>query len=66
LKQLIENRWIRVATIDPQSGRVQVLEDGRFEHLDEALERLPVAFSSAEWYGGLKEHLPMAWIQPGR
>jgi uncharacterized protein len=63
LKQLVENRWIRVATIDPASGRVHVRRDSGFEEFDERLERLPVALSSAEWYSGKLQHLPMAWIQ---
>ncbi len=63
LKQLVENRWIRVATIDPASGRVHVRRDSGFEEFDERLERLPVALSSAEWYSGKRRHLPMAWIQ---
>jgi len=64
LKQLVENRWIRIATIDPDSGRVHVHSDAGFRKFDEPLERLPVALSSAEWYGGKIGHLPMAWIQP--
>jgi len=63
LKQLVENRWIRVATIDPASGRVHVRRNSGFEEFDERLERLPVALSSAEWYSGKLQHLPMAWIQ---
>ena len=63
LKQLVENRWIRVATIDPDSGRVHVRRDSGFEEFDTPLERLPVSFSSAEWYSGKIDHLPMAWIQ---
>ena len=63
LKQLVKNRWIRVATIDPGSGRVHVLRDGRFEEFHDSLERLPVALSSHEWYAGKLQHLPMAWIQ---
>jgi uncharacterized protein YbcC (UPF0753/DUF2309 family) len=63
LKQFVENRWIRVATIDPTSGRVHVRRDTGFEEFDERLERLPVALSSAEWYFGKLQHLPMAWIQ---
>ena len=65
IKQLVENRWVRIATIDPQSGRVHVRRDGGFQEFDSDLERLPVAFSSAEWYSGKIEHLPMAWIQVG-
>lgn len=63
LKQLVENRWIRLATIDPGSGHVNVRRDDGFEEFHEALERLPVALSSYEWYSGKLQHLPMAWIQ---
>jgi uncharacterized protein len=63
LKQLVENRWIRIATIDPASDVVQVHRDGGFREFDEPIERLPVALSSAEWYRGKIEHLPMAWIR---
>jgi uncharacterized protein YbcC (UPF0753/DUF2309 family) len=63
LKQLVENRWIRLATIDPVSGCVHVRRDSGFEEFHEALERLPVALSSHEWYVGKLQHLPMAWIQ---
>jgi uncharacterized protein YbcC (UPF0753/DUF2309 family) len=63
LKQLADNRWIRIATIDPASGHAYVRRDGGFEELQEHLERLPVALSSVEWYSGKTQHLPMAWIQ---
>jgi uncharacterized protein YbcC (UPF0753/DUF2309 family) len=63
LKKLVENRWIRVAVIDPDTGRVHVRRDHGFEEFAESVERLPVALSSAEWYGGKVEHLPMACIQ---
>jgi hypothetical protein len=62
LKQMVENRWIRIATIDPASGSVHVRRDAGFAELDGPLERLPVALSSAEWYTGKIDHLPMAWI----
>jgi uncharacterized protein YbcC (UPF0753/DUF2309 family) len=63
LRELVENRWIRVATIDPESGCVQVRRDDGFEEFAGPVERLPVALSSAEWYSGKIEHLAMAWIQ---
>lgn len=62
-KQLVDNRWVRVATIDPENGAVSVLRNGAFEAFEGPIERLPVAFSSAEWYRGKREHLPMASIQ---
>ncbi len=65
LKELVANRWIRIAAIDPDSGRVYVRRDSGFEEFQGTLERLPVALSSAEWYAGKIEHLPMAWIPAG-
>ena len=65
-KQLLENRWIRLATIDPATARVHVHRDQGFEEFHEDLERLPVALSSHEWYVGKLQHLPMAWIQTPR
>ena len=62
LRRMVENRWIRIATIDPASGRVYIRRDSGFEELDGPLERLPVALSSAEWYADKIDHLPMAWI----
>ena len=62
LDQMVTNRWIRIATIDPASGRIYVWRDSGFEEFDGPLERLPVALSSSEWYSGKIEHLPMAWI----
>ena len=66
LKRLLENRWIRLATIDPGSPQVHVHRDHGFEEFHEDLERLPVALSSEEWYSGKIQHLPMAWIQTPR
>ncbi len=63
LRRLIENRWIRIATIDPVSGVIHVLRAEGFEKFAGPVERLPVALSSAEWYGGKSQYLPMAWIQ---
>jgi len=63
LKQLVTNRWIRLATLDSVSGRIHVRRDSGFEEFHEAFERLPVALSSHEWYAGKLQHLPMAWIQ---
>ena len=62
LKRMVENGWIRIATIDPASGRVHVRRDSGFEELDVPPERLPIALSSAEWYTDKAGHLPMAWI----
>jgi hypothetical protein len=57
--------FFRLATIDPETGQIQVRRDGDFEPLEGPVERLPVASSSAEWYRGKLRHLPMAWIEAG-
>lgn len=63
LRRLVENRWIRIAAIHPDTGRVHVRRSADFEEFEGPVERLPVALSSAEWYTGKRRHLPMAWIQ---
>jgi uncharacterized protein YbcC (UPF0753/DUF2309 family) len=63
LRRLTANRWIRLATIDPESGAVHVRRDSGFERFEGPVERLPVVFTSAEWYGGKIEHLAMASIE---
>lgn len=65
LERLIENRWIRVSTIDPVSGAVHSFRNRGFEPFAERIEHLPVAASSMEWYAGKIQHLPMAWIHAG-
>ena len=66
LKQLVENRWIRVAVIDPESGRVHVRRDNGFEEFEGPWNVCRWRFLSAEWYGGKIDHLAMAWIQAVR
>jgi hypothetical protein len=61
--ELVEKRWIRVATIDPDDGEIAVYRDGVFELLDEPLGELPEAASSADWFRGKMEHLPIARIR---
>jgi uncharacterized protein YbcC (UPF0753/DUF2309 family) len=63
LEELVNNRWVRFATIDPASGQVHVRRNSGFEEFDGPVERLQVAFSSREWYQGKLEHLPMCWIE---
>ena len=65
LNRLLENRWIRMATVDPATGVTHALRNGQFEPFTEEIVPLPVARSSAEWYGGKIEHLPISWIHAG-
>jgi uncharacterized protein YbcC (UPF0753/DUF2309 family) len=62
LSEFLENRWIRLATIDPVTGEVHVRRGQGFEKLNPTLEKLPSAPSSADWFRGKIEHLPIAQI----
>jgi uncharacterized protein YbcC (UPF0753/DUF2309 family) len=66
LKEFLVNRWIRLATIDPDSSATHIYRDGVFEPLQGDEEPLPVAPSSVAWYGGKMEHLPVARIENTR
>ncbi len=59
--ELIENRWIRLATIDPTHGKIHIYCDGIFEPLNDTVQ-LPEITSSVEWFRGKLEHLPIARV----
>lgn len=67
-KELVEfvcNRWIRIATMDPDDGHIEVYRGNDvFEPLSGDEEPLPVTPNSMTWYQGKAEHLPLARIEP--
>ena len=64
LTEIVCNQWVRIATMDPDDGHIEVYRDSVFEKLTGEEEPLPVAPSSMAWYGGKMEHLPLARIDP--
>jgi uncharacterized protein YbcC (UPF0753/DUF2309 family) len=64
LKEFLVNRWIRLATMDPDDGHIEIYREGVFERLEGDEEPLPVAASSRAYYSGKMEHLPVARIDP--
>jgi uncharacterized protein YbcC (UPF0753/DUF2309 family) len=63
LTEFVENAWVRMAVMDPQSGGMQVYRgDGRFEPATAADGKLPRAATSREYYASKLEHLPLAEI----
>ncbi|MEJ7605131.1 MAG: putative inorganic carbon transporter subunit DabA [Bryobacteraceae bacterium] len=62
LSELVENRWVRLATLDPDTGEVHVRRDHGFERLDGGTDALPSAGASVDWFRGKLEHLPIARI----
>ena len=66
LVEFVENLWVRVATMDPVTGAIQMYRGGgRFEAAALDDRPLPVAATSAEFYRGKLEHLRLAEISGG-
>lgn len=61
VEQLVRNRWVRVAAIDPDTRDIFVLRDGGFEPFTEA-GPLPATHASRDWYRGKLEHLPVSAV----
>jgi uncharacterized protein YbcC (UPF0753/DUF2309 family) len=59
--ELVENRWIRLVTLDPAEGNMHVYRDGIFEPMRETVQ-LPKINSSVAWFRGKLEHLPIARV----
>lgn len=64
--EFLHNRWIRVASMDPTTGAMQMYRNGVWKAVEGDEEGLPSAASSVAWYGGHREHLPMARIEAAK
>lgn len=64
LSEFVMNRWIRLSTMDPDTGSIKVYRDGIWEDLVGDEVPLPRSISSAKYYSGTLEHLPVARIEP--
>ena len=64
LIEFVCNKWIRMATMDPVDGHLEVYRDGVFEKLEGDEVPLPVTSSSKVWYQGKMDHLALARIDP--
>ena len=62
IAELVENQWVRVATIDPESGALATLEaDGRFVPFTAPTGvAFPVVTESRAWYAGKEDFVPPA------
>lgn len=62
--RLCRNRWVQLTLIDPDSERISVYRDGTFEDYVPEQNDIPRVKSSADWYGGRRDHLEFALITP--
>lgn len=62
LKNLVDNEWVQVATIDPDRPAIQLYQRGQFRRYEPESRILPWAPSSHDWFRGWREHLGYASI----
>jgi len=62
IRSLIENEWIRTATIDVETSEIHFYEQGAFRKYTPENLGLPVVASSADWYRGHRQNLGFASI----
>jgi len=63
IDQLCRNRWVQLATLDPESPRLHLYRDGIFAEYEPESRHLPVVAQSVDWYRGWRQHLGFASIQ---
>jgi uncharacterized protein YbcC (UPF0753/DUF2309 family) len=61
--KLCRNGWVQLATLSPDSARLHLLREGRFEAYKPESAELPQVESSVDWYRGWREHLGYAQIR---
>ena len=61
----IRRGWVQMCTMDPDTGKLLVFQDGEFLPHTLTTSQLPTARSSADWYRGWREFLDFAAIRTG-
>lgn len=63
VEELVRNRWVRMAALDPETREISVLRPWGFEPFQGSEAETPVVRSSMEWYRGKRAHLDVAEIE---
>ena len=64
MMQMVANRWVQLAVLDPHTNAIQVFRDGAFQPYTPEATELPHADNSADWYRGWRDFLEFAEIGP--
>ena len=62
VEELVAKKWVRVATVDPETRQISVLRSSGFEPFRAPNTETPRALTSRDWYRGHREHLDTAEI----
>ncbi len=63
LAQLVKNGWIQFAALSPETGQIQIFENGNFVPYQQRNFNLASVHCSQEHYSNHMEHLPCAHIE---
>lgn len=64
--RLVTGGWVQLASLDADTGEMQLFEDGAFRPWKIENAALPIVPSSTDWFRGTRGLLPCATIQSGR
>ena len=62
--QLVTRGWVQLVSAHPVTGAMLLFEHGGFVAYHPDPGPLPVVRRSVEWFGGTREHLPPALVEP--
>jgi uncharacterized protein YbcC (UPF0753/DUF2309 family) len=62
LHELVDNDWVQLAVLDPNSVAIRLFRGGQFHHYEPESTELPIVTSSVDWYRGWRDHLGFASI----
>lgn len=62
VRRIIENRWVQLSLIDPQTSEICVYRRGEFIPYVPDVAELPRVSNSIDWYRGQRDHLKFAQV----
>lgn len=62
---LVRNRWVQLATLDPDEGTIRLFDDGQFQAFTPRETGPSQSESSLDCYRGSRDHLPFFSIREG-
>ena len=62
MMQMVANRWVQLAVLDPNSQAIKLFRNGAFHDYTPEADQLPKAASSVDWYRGWRDFLEFAEI----
>ncbi len=65
IQRMVFNQWVQVATLDPNSSKIELFQNGEFVPYVPSGTQLDQVDQSIEWYRGFRGHIGFAQIHAG-